>query len=113
MAAILRAGSAVEVGVLTAELRSLVAAGATAAVCDVSGIITTDMGVVDALARLQLSARRLGCDLTLWRESVELARLLEFVGLAEALRVELGRQPEEREQRLGVQEERELDDPSL
>jgi hypothetical protein len=41
--------------------------------------------------------------------------LLDFMGLAAVLRCELRveprRQPEEREQRLGVQEEGELDDP--
>jgi len=39
--------------------------------------------------------------------------LVAFAGLADVLRLEAGGQPEEREERLGVEEERELDDPAL
>ena len=65
---------------------------------------------VDALARLQLGARRSGVELRLHHASRELLELLAFVGLREVLRLEPGGQPEEREERLGVEEERELDD---
>jgi hypothetical protein len=45
-----------------------------------------DLGVVDGLARLQLVARRLGCSIRL-RGSVELAELLDLVGLDLGLEV--------------------------
>jgi hypothetical protein len=67
---------------------------------------------VDALARLQLSAQRNGRRLRLRDASAELQDLIELVGLTAALGVEPSRQPEQREQRLGVEEERELDDPA-
>ena len=97
---------------LSAQLRALVRdAGAERVVCDVASLVHPDADTVDALARLQLAARRLGYRLRLRRASVELQELLAFIGLGEALRLEAGRQTEEREQRLGVEEERELDDP--
>ena len=64
------------------------------------------------LARLQLATRRLGLQLRLRGASAELQELVAFVGLREALRVEAEGQTEQREQRLGVEEERELDDPA-
>ena len=45
------------------------------------------------------------------QRAAELLELIAFCGLAEVLRVEPRREAEEREQRLGVEEERELDDP--
>jgi hypothetical protein len=71
-----------------------------------------DLATIDALARLQLAARRAGIDLRVHLSS-ELRELLVFVGLDDVLRVEPRRQPEEREQRLGVEEERQLGDPPL
>jgi hypothetical protein len=68
---------------------------------------------VDALARLQLAARRAGRALRLRRPSPELCDLVRLAGLAGALGVEAGGQPEEREERLGVEEEAELDDPAV
>jgi hypothetical protein len=68
---------------------------------------------VDALARLQLAARRVGVELRLRHAPVELRELIALAGLEEALRVEPRGQPEEREERLGVEEEAELDDPPL
>ena len=81
-------------------------------VCDVSSL-AADAATVDALARLQLTARRCGHELALARVSEELDKLLAFAGLAAVLRVEPEREAEEREQRLGVEEERELDDPPV
>jgi hypothetical protein len=81
-------------------------------VCDV-GALAPDAAAIDALARLQLAARRLGLEIRLSHASNELLGLLAFVGLSEVLRVEAGGQPEEREERLGAQEERELDDPAV
>ena len=80
-------------------------------VCDV-GALAPDAVAVDILARLQLRARRLGLEIRLRHASSELQELLAFVGLCDVLRVEAGRQAEQREQRLGVEEERELDDPT-
>jgi hypothetical protein len=71
-----------------------------------------DLRSVERLARLQLAARRNGLDLRLTRVPAELEELITFVGLAEALRLEPRRQAEEREERVGVEEEGELDDPS-
>jgi hypothetical protein len=78
-------------------------------VCDV-GALAPDAVTVDALARLQLTARRLGMEMRLRHASSELQDLLAFVGLRTVLRVEAGGQAEQREQRLGVEEEREVDD---
>jgi STAS domain len=79
--------------------------------CDVSAL-APDVAAVDVLARLQLATRRLGLQLRLRGASAELQELVAFVGLREALRVEAEGQTEQREQRLGVEEERELDDPA-
>lgn len=77
---------------------------------DVGGI-AADAVAVDVLARLQLTARRLGGEIRLRRVSTELQELLTFMGLAGVLRLEAGGQAEEREQRLRAEEEGELDDP--
>ncbi len=79
-------------------------------VCDVAALTANDVGVVGALARLALEARRIGLDLRLARVPPELAELIAFAGLdAVLLGVEAGRQPEQREEALGVEEERQLD----
>ena len=72
-----------------------------------------DLATIDALARLQLAARRAGYELRLHRVSTELEELLAFTGLDEVLRVEPRREAEEREERLGLEEERQLDDPAV
>jgi len=69
--------------------------------------------LVDRLARLQLDARRRGSRIVLVDPPDALRELIELVGLAEVLGLELQRQPEEREERLGVEEERELRDASV
>jgi hypothetical protein len=71
-----------------------------------------DARTIDALARLQVVARRLGCRLRLRHMAPELVDLLEFAGLAGVLGVEAGREGEEREQPGGVQEEGELGQPA-
>jgi anti-anti-sigma regulatory factor len=102
-----------DVPALCAELRALVrAAGADRVVCDVGALVRPDIATVDALACLQFAALRLGCRLRLRRASSELQELLGLMGLAETLGLEVGRQAEEREQRLGVEEEGELGDPA-
>ena len=72
-----------------------------------------DLGTVESLARLQLAARRCGLELRLTRVSRELEELITVVGLADALRLEPRGQAEEREERVGVEEEGELDDPPV
>jgi hypothetical protein len=80
-------------------------------VCDV-GAIAPDVHAIDALARLQLAARRLGMEVRLRHASSELQELVGFAGLRDVLRVETGGQAEQREERRRVEEERELDDPA-
>jgi hypothetical protein len=75
-----------------------------------------DLAVVNALARLQLAARRLGCSLRVVGGCPRLLELLELAGLRELLSgdedlgVEMGRQTEEAEQ-AGVEEVVEPGDP--
>jgi gamma-glutamyl:cysteine ligase YbdK (ATP-grasp superfamily) len=68
------------------------------------------LGLVDALARLQVAARRSGYEVAVTDAPADLLELIELAGLTEALGVEPQRQVEEREQRLGVEEVRELPD---
>ena len=78
-------------------------------VLDVSPL-SPDAVTLDALARLQLAAARAGTELRLRDAAVDLLELIAFAGLAGVLRVESRRQAEEREQCLGVEEEREAGD---
>ena len=80
--------------------------------CDARSL-PADLAAVDALARLQLAARRRGCTLLLTGASDALRALIDLVGLADALPGVLERQSEQREHRRGVEEEAELDDPPL
>jgi ABC-type transporter Mla MlaB component len=94
----------------------LARSGADVALCDVRGV-DPDAVTVDALARLQLAARRSGCQVRLRHPSSELRELVAFMGLRDVLpeltlRLEPGGQAEEREERLCTEEERELDDPA-
>ena len=66
-----------------------------------------DLRTVDALARLRLAGKRLGFDVRL-TPTEELLELIELAGLVEVLG-----QPEEREQPLGVEEERQLGDSAV
>jgi hypothetical protein len=81
-------------------------------VCDVAAL-GPELATVDALARLTLAARRCDVELRLVRASSELRELVAFAGLCEVLRVEPRRQSEEREERLGVEEEAQLGDPPV
>jgi ABC-type transporter Mla MlaB component len=58
--------------------------GAGVAFCDVSGV-EPDAVTVDALARLQLAARRQGCTVRLRQASAELVALVAFMGLRDVL----------------------------
>ena len=82
-------------------------------VCDVGAIPAPDVGTIDVLARLQLGAFRHGVALRLRGASSELLELIALVGLSDVLTDELQRQAEDREQRLRVEEEGELDDPAV
>jgi anti-anti-sigma regulatory factor len=54
-------------------------------VCDLSGLDEVDAVVVDALARVQLTVRRLGGTLELRGADVELVALLAWMGLERVL----------------------------
>jgi ABC-type transporter Mla MlaB component len=56
--------------------------GAGIALCDVSGV-QVDAVTVDALARLQLAARRKGCRVRLRNASSQLQELVAFMGLSD------------------------------
>jgi hypothetical protein len=72
---------------------SMTAPRAKTIVCDAGGL-PPHAGTVDALARLQLGARRCGVEIRLRDASTELQELIELVGLSDVLRVEPGRKPE-------------------
>jgi ABC-type transporter Mla MlaB component len=57
---------------------------AAVALCDVCGV-EPDAVTVDALARLQVAARRHGCQVRLRHASNELRELVSFMGLADVL----------------------------
>jgi hypothetical protein len=88
-------------------------------ICDVGALTDPDAVTVDALARLQLAARRLGRCVLLRGACGDLQDLLAFVGLCdvlplrEPLRLEPCGQSEEREQACGVEEEADPGDPTV
>lgn len=86
-------------------------------VYDVGELTCPDAVTIDALARLALTARRLGRDIGLRRASSELHELLAFAGLADVaapwIALGLERETEQREQGLRVEEERDPGDLTL
>ena len=72
-----------------------------------------DVGTVNLLARMHLAAKRRGVTLRVLHAGDGLLELIDFVGLSDVLCLELQREPEQREQALGVKKERELDDPAF
>lgn len=88
-------------------------------VFDVGALTAPDAVTVDALARLQLTARRVGRRLELRHACGELYELLDLMGLIDVLPcvwesgVEMRRQAEEREKGRCVQEEGDPHDPSV
>src|SRR5437763_9699761 len=99
---------------LCGRLQTLLAENeAAVALCNVDSCVEADLVAIDTLARLQLDARRNGHSVRLNRASADVHQLLAFVGLDEELGVETSRQPEQWEELLGVEEERELDDPTV
>jgi ABC-type transporter Mla MlaB component len=87
-------------------------------VCDVGALVDPDAVTVDALARLQLTARRLGRQVRLRGACGDLQGLLRLTGLSEVLPIapelplEPRGQPEEREQARRVEEEADPGDPT-
>ena len=83
---------------------------------DVGAISAPDAVAVDALARLQLAAKRFGHTLRLVHACDELRGVIDLMGLSDVLPssgelgVEAGRKTEEWEQTLGVEEERDAGD---
>lgn len=101
-----------DVAVRCAELaEALRGRGGGVVVCDVSGVTRPDLVTVEALARLGLTARRFGWRLEVRGANVDLCDLAGLLGLAGAL-LEPGRQAEEREQAVGVEEVVERRDPA-
>jgi ABC-type transporter Mla MlaB component len=92
-------------------------------VCDVGTLVEPDIGAVDALARLQLAARRSGCRIALQGVPPAMSDLLELMGLTDVLpcgeatssrsALEARRQPEQREEPLRVEEEADPGDPAV
>jgi ABC-type transporter Mla MlaB component len=91
---------------------ALAGSDATVLLCDLGTGVPPDAVTVDALARVQLTAKRLGRGVRLRHASKELQALVGFVGLGSVLQLEAGGEAEEREQGLRVEEERDLDDPA-
>lgn len=84
-------------------------------ICDVSALVDPDAVMVDAIARLHLTARRLGRKVRFHNACGELRDLLALVGLSDVVNceesgLEPGGQAEQREQGLGVEEEAEPPD---
>jgi ABC-type transporter Mla MlaB component len=92
----------------------LTGSNATVALCDVSDVGRVDAVTVDALARLQLAARRHGCQIRLEHASQPLCELLAFMALRDVMpgesALEPGRQAEQRKQPLRAEEEGQLAD---
>lgn len=100
-----------DIPVLCEQARErLEADGADMVVCDVGALAVPDMTAVDAVARLHLTATRLGCQIRLRHASCALRDLLclsglgDVVGLVTESGVEPRRQLEQREQPVGIEE---------
>ena len=63
-------------------------------VCDVAAIERPDVVLVDALAHVQLIAKRRGRDMRIRGACDRLCELIEFLGLENVLLVEARREPE-------------------
>jgi hypothetical protein len=93
-----------DIPLLCADLAELLRGrGPGLVVCDVANVVRPDVVAVEALARLQVTARRHGWRLVVNGAGPGLLQLVGLLGLTEAL-PEPGRQPEEGEQAGGVEE---------
>jgi ABC-type transporter Mla MlaB component len=87
--------------------------------CDVAGLLAPDACTLDALARVALTAKRLGCRVRIRHASSELRELLVLAGLAGVLPVvaaspvEPKGQTEEWEELRGIEEEGDSADQAL
>lgn len=94
--------------------RLLVRAGGSGPVtCDVGALTEPDAATIDALARMQLTARRLGRRIRLRNASARLNGLLALTGLDVVLPLQSRGQAEQGEQLLRAEEGVEPDDPAL
>jgi hypothetical protein len=102
---------------LVTRLRGLLADRGGTVVCDVGDLVGPDLVAMDALARMQLVARSGGRTIRLLRARPDLLELLELCGLWDVVPAEPGSgveavgQPEEREERGGVEERVDPADP--
>jgi ABC-type transporter Mla MlaB component len=91
--------------------------GARLVICDVAETAAVDVVTIDALARVQLTAKRCGARMRLRHAPEELRRLLVLVGLDRVIGTapcsERRAETEEREQRLGVEERVHRRDPPV
>ena len=84
-------------------------------VCDVGALTDPGVSAVEALARVQLTAHRIGLEVRLRGAARELRELLDLVGLCDVLPVsvasglESSGETEQREHALGVKEEADPD----
>ncbi len=108
-----------EIPALCERVRDLVErTDANRLVCDVGAILDPDAVTVDALARVQLTARRVGLQVRLEHASPELRDLLAFMGLSKVVqlsdrsRLEVERQAEQRKEVGRVEEEADPADSS-
>jgi ABC-type transporter Mla MlaB component len=104
-----------DVAALCEQVRALVHGGeADLVICDLGALTDADLGTIDALARVQLTSRRVGCKVSVRNAPPGLGDLLLLAGLGQVVRlwVEVVGQAEEREVALGVQEERDPADPA-
>jgi hypothetical protein len=81
-------------------------------ICPPDGRGCPDLALMDALARLQLAARRLGWSIRLRNPTEELCLLLDLVGLVGVLPLETGGETEGGEQ-LGIEEVVQPRDPPV
>jgi ABC-type transporter Mla MlaB component len=109
-----------EVPVLCREATLILASTPTRVIrCDVSAVSDPDTAALEAIARLALTSRRFGASIELHGACPRLHDIVELAGLADVISVrarsgiEMGRQAEEREERVGVEEEVEADDRSV
>jgi hypothetical protein len=93
--------------------RALEGGPAVVLVCDLGPATEPDLGVVDALARLALTARRCERPVVVRHACAEVWELLTLAGLTAVPGLDLqpGGKAEQREPPAGVQEERDPRDP--
>lgn len=105
-----------DIPALCERVRMLLEPHAGPIVCDAGAISQPDAASVDALARLQLTARAFGCRLSFTHMCDELEALISLVGLDDVLPmairsgVEPVGQPEEGKQVRGIEEEADASD---